>query len=202
MGRSNTLTAEASEVEGVSTTPATRTLHLVDADNLLGDPSSIDPAEIRSTFRRHRFASQFAEGDLAAAATGRNGRHVLEVELAWPGACHRRRSGADGADLELIDQAEWAASSGRFDRVVIASGDRIFIRAFELLRAAEIDVLVVARARSLSAALLARAFGNVRYLPSSPNKHERYPVGYRPSSGDDSRPMGNNVTAGWDQRVA
>ena len=111
-----------------------RTLHLVDADNLLGDPNTCDEEFIAATFDAYRKAAGHRPGDHIVVATGTNSRHVYAVENAWPNASHRRRSGTDGADLELLDAAEWAARSGRFDRAVIGSGDRIFMVAFDLLR--------------------------------------------------------------------
>jgi hypothetical protein len=138
-----------------------RTLHLVDADNLLGDPGTVDRRLIDLTFERYRRASGYRPGDQVVVATGRNGQHVFEVEAAWPGVLHRRRSGADGADMELLEQADWAASSRRFGRVVIGSGDRIFMVAVDVLRAADVVVDVVSRRASLAAALALQTRGRV-----------------------------------------
>ena len=142
-----------------------RTLHLVDADNLLGDPNCTDATHIGSVFAAYRQASAFAHGDHVVVATGCNGQHALSVELAWPSVCHRRRSGPDGADMALLEESQWAAGVGRFRRVVIGSGDRIFLAALDQLRSADITVDVVSRRRSLSSALALRARGSVQYLP-------------------------------------
>lgn len=144
-----------------------RTVHLVDADNLIGDPRTTDAAVIADTFERYRLAAGYRTGDRVVIATGRNGLHVLEVELAWPGACYRRRSGEDGADLELLDEARWVAGSSRYSRVVIGSGDRIFIAAYEELCGAGIDVTVVAHHRKLARPLASLAHGRISYLGSS-----------------------------------
>jgi hypothetical protein len=144
-----------------------RTLHLVDADNLLGDPNTVDHVHIESVFVQYRQASGFRVGDQVVIATGRNGLHVFEVEAAWPGVSHRRRSGADGADLELLDEADWAARSGRFGRVVIGSGDRIFMTAIDVLRSANVIVDVVARPESLASCLALQARGHVVALDGS-----------------------------------
>jgi uncharacterized LabA/DUF88 family protein len=141
-----------------------RTLHLVDADNLLGDPAIVDAAAIAHTFAAYKVAARFTAGDHVVVATGCNGWHVLEVELAWPGACHRRRRGTDGADLELLAEASWAAASDRYDRVVIGSGDRIFVVAFDELRAADLVVDVVARQRGVAAPLAVRARGHLHLI--------------------------------------
>lgn len=149
-----------------------RTLHLIDADNLLGDSRTCDSELIADTFAKYRRAAGFVHGDHAVVATGTNGRHVYEVERAWRGVCHRRRRGVDGADLTLLEEAEWVASGQRFDRVVIGSGDHIFILAYDQLIAAGLTVDVVSRREALSTALAERARGRVRFLspivPRSP----------------------------------
>lgn len=147
--------------------PGERTLHLVDADNLLGDPNTIDCDLIGSVFGQYRRAAGHRVGDHVVVATGRNGLHVFEVEAAWPGASHRRRSGEDGADLELLDEAEWAARSGRYGRVVIGSGDRIFMAAVDVLRSADVEVDVVSRAESLATCLAFQTRGHVFALDGS-----------------------------------
>lgn len=147
-----------------SSVRAHRTLHLIDADNLLGDPRTVDRDVIDATFAEYRRVARFIEGDLVIVATGVNGLHVLEVERAWPTVQHRRRARPAGADHELLEGASWAASSGRLDRVVIGSGDRIFLLALDMLLAAGIDVEVVCRQRSLARALAAGAYGRLRYM--------------------------------------
>jgi hypothetical protein len=142
-----------------------RTLHLIDVDNLLGDPVTTDRRRIDLLFGDYRGVAQFVGGDHAVVATGCNAGHVLAVELGWPQARHCRRSGPDGADLALLEEADWAAASRRYDRVVLGSGDRIFLEALDHLRAADIRVDVVARSRSLARGLAVRARGFVRYLP-------------------------------------
>ncbi len=142
-----------------------RTLHLIDVDNLLGDPGCCEGDRIRGLFDAYRLASSFVPGDHVVVATGCNAQHALEVELAWPTVCHRRRSGRDGADMALLEESEWAARAGRFRRVVIGSGDRIFLDAMDRLRAVDITVDFVARRRSLAAAIGVRARDCIRFLP-------------------------------------
>ena len=180
---------KATDADGV------RTFHLVDADNLLGDPTTTDRAFIEATFAAYRLAAGYRSGDLVVVATGCNGLHVFEVEAAWPGALHRRRSGSDGADLELLEEAKWAAESGRFGRVVIGSGDRIFIVAFDALRASDLTVDVVARPRSLARCLAIRARNHVTPLAAidPPQIVEQVPLvrlaDYVPSRGGKRQPM-------------
>lgn len=140
------------------------TLHLVDIDNLLGDPRTVDRAAIQRVFEHYRNVSGYRPGDHVVVATGCNGIHVLEIELAWPGVCHRRKRGTDGADLALCAEAEWAAEHAAYNRVVIASGDRIFMLPFQTLLAAGFAVEIVANHRRLAPALAALAHGRIRYF--------------------------------------
>ncbi len=167
MGRKNMPWAETNFKKRRGTTSErVRRAHLIDADNLLGDPTVTDPETIAATFERYREVSGYQSGDQVFIATGTNGRHVFEVERAWPNVRHMRRSGPDGADLELLDVAEWISSSCRFTDVVIGSGDRIFLVAYEQLIGAGLSVTVVAQYRHLAVGLASRAHGSIRYLGS------------------------------------
>jgi hypothetical protein len=135
----------------------TRTLHLVDADNLLGDPLTVDPSVIRATFAAYRRAARFVRGDHAVVASCADPRHAFQVRAAWPGVLHRWRGGPDGADLALLEEAEVAARSRRYGRVVLGSGDRIFLVALDVLRSAGVEVQVVSRRDALARALRIRA---------------------------------------------
>lgn len=158
------LVAENATPRACGNSKRDRSLHLVDADNLIGDPCTTDRRQIQAAFESYRAAANFQPGDHAVVATGCNGLHVLEVELAWPDAQHRRRCGPDGADLELLEAAKFAAASGCYRRVVIGSGDHIFMVALEHLRANSIDVDVVARYGSLARPLMRQVGGRVRYM--------------------------------------
>ena len=68
--------------------------------------------------------------------------------------------------MELLDEARWAASSRRFRRVVIGSGDRIFMVAVDVLRSADVVVDVVSRQESLAACLALQTRGHVVALDS------------------------------------
>ena len=119
---------------------------------------------IAFVFDAYRSAARYESGDHAVVATGCESRHALAVELGWPTARHCRRRGRDGADLALLEEAGWAASSLRYDRVVLGSGDGIFLRAFDQLQAAAVAVDVVCRWRSVARSLADRAAGHIRYL--------------------------------------
>jgi hypothetical protein len=145
----------------------TRALHLIDIDNLLGDPVTTDADHIARTLAAYRVLAGAAPGDHVAVATAPNPGHALAIGTAWPGVTHLWRGGRDGADLALLEVASWAVELDGFDRVVIGSGDRIFLTALEWFEARGIPVEVVARRRSLARALRARA-RTVRFLPDLP----------------------------------
>lgn len=148
--------------------PPGRALHLVYVDNLLGDPATTDPARVHLLFDNYRRVGQFTVGDHVVVATGCNPQHVFAIEAAWPTACHRRRAGADGADMALLEEADWAVASLRYDRVVIGSGDRIFLEALDRLRAVDLILDVFARSHSLARAFAIRALGHIHLLPEAP----------------------------------
>lgn len=143
---------------------AARTLHLVDVDNLLNDPSTTNRLQIATIFDAYRWVAQFRPGDHVVVATGCNGLHVIETELAWPTARHRRRPGVNGADVELLEEIDDAVVEGRYAHVVLGSGDGIFEHGARELRRAGVGVTVVSRPLSLSWRLQ-RAADEVRYLP-------------------------------------
>ncbi len=138
------------------TRPA-RALHLVDIDNLLGDPATCDELEIGWTISAYKHAASFVEGDHVVVATSPFGRHALAIGTAWPGARHIWRKGKDGADLALLESAAWAVKTGNFGRVVIGSGDHIFADALEWFAAVGVPVQVVSRRESCAGILWHRA---------------------------------------------
>jgi hypothetical protein len=142
---------------------ATRTLHLVDVDNLLGDPGTTDDTEIERTLDAYRAASGYRIGDHVLVATHPGAKHAFAIHEAWPGVSHRWRRGKDGADMVLLDAADEAVRSHRYGRVVIGSGDRIFLEAMDRLRRKDVEVAFVSRRRSLARALQVRGM-DIRYL--------------------------------------
>ena len=87
-----------------------------------------------------------------------NHRLGAEVKFRWPEIRLVGGRGVDGADralLETVNDFDWTAS--RFDRVVIGSGDGIFVQVVDTYRAVGIVVGVVARPSSIRF-LRSRAF--------------------------------------------
>jgi hypothetical protein len=136
-----------------------RTLHLVDIENLAG---AALPSRDRVTEVQGLYASRLAfgaDGQVVAAS------HValLNAALGWPSARYRVRSGPNGADLELLDVLQHEDVAARFTHVVIGSGDGLFSQAAANLVALDVWVTVVSRSDSLSGALR-RVVRDVVYL--------------------------------------
>lgn len=135
-----------------------RRLHAVDIENLIG---SSNPTEQQVIECRHAYKSWLVEGDLVFLACSH--RASAAVAFGWPNAKHCRRSGADGADLALINALRNDPAVRRCSGVVIASGDGIFTNAVEWLKSQGLFVTVVSRRESLSRQL-SRAANDVAYL--------------------------------------
>jgi hypothetical protein len=144
--------------------PRGRTLHLVDIENLSGEPRP-PTAHLRSTVDAYRHAITVRPDDHVAIACNRG--LVLETGLAWPGARLYGGDGPNGADLALLQAAEPHFTASHYDRVVIGSGDGIFTGLAHKLRTAGLVVVVVSRVESLSRDL-ARVAHLVRKLVVPP----------------------------------
>ncbi len=109
----------------IPTDPTTRTLHLVDLENLVGDPYA-DGATAAAVFEQYLRLAHWQEGDLVHVAV--NPHLALEVGWRLPAGCTlRTASGPDAADHRLQEQAEPKFVARRFGRLVIGSGDHGFI---------------------------------------------------------------------------
>jgi hypothetical protein len=128
------------------------TLHLVDIDNLTGDPR-INDGETHGVVREAYFAAAgFDLGDqIVVGVTGQHD-HAQTVRSVWPDAHVLAAHGRDGADLALLG-ALASASLENVRRVVIGSGDRIFTVAVDHARRHGLAVHVVGRAHSTAASL-------------------------------------------------
>lgn len=135
-----------------------RTLHLIDIENLLGEPRPAAESvfQARIAYAAHVFVG---ENDLVVVAC--NHGCALDVGLAYSGARMVVRSGPDGADLALLEVLAEHDVEGRFDAVVVASGDGIFTDAVAALAAVGLPTVVVSRPESLSRTLRLAAGGRV-----------------------------------------
>jgi len=149
-----------------------RFFHLVDIDNLLGDPRSTDESQIRNCFEHYRELTRYREGrHFAAVGTGCNGCHVVAVQAQWPGVRYVRRPGADGADIALHEVALDEAVTGRYTDFVLASGDGRFCDTYRALRSLGYPVTVVSRPEALSYELRHLVEDNVLFMPSVVGAH-------------------------------
>jgi hypothetical protein len=133
-----------------------RTLHLLDIENLAGgvrrgvgpSPRDAFPAAIRAYER----TIAIAEADQAVVAC--HSTLAFDAHRAIPRAILKVRDGADGADQALLDavaDVDWVAT--RFDRVVIGSGDAIFLPLVRRLQGRGVSVGAIARVASFSGEL-------------------------------------------------
>lgn len=128
--------------------PAGRTLHLVDLENLTGGAFR-DVEALRRTWESYRAAVPIRSGDHVILAS--NPAIGVEVGLVYPQGSLKVRHGPDGADQALLDEVRdrnWIAS--RFHRVVVGSGDGIFLNLVSDLRRHGVAVGVVSLERGLS----------------------------------------------------
>jgi hypothetical protein len=124
-----------------TTIPAGRTLHLVDIENLIGDPFATGP-RVAVAYETALTAGGYRDGDLVYVAS--NPWMWRELAFAPHTPCRMLIAhGEDGADLALLAQAapEWVAK--RFDRMVIGSGDGIFAARAEAVADLGVEVEVV-----------------------------------------------------------
>jgi hypothetical protein len=140
-----------------------RTLHLVDIENLAGNPDA-SPTEINEVLVAYRKLVPPSPQDHVVIASS---RHIgLAVGLAWPGARLLWRDGPNGADLALIGDALPEYRSARYTGVIVGSGDGIFSGLVVALRRRGLATGVVSRRGSLSETLRGAA-GFVKLLPES-----------------------------------
>lgn len=140
-----------------------RTLHLVDIENLIGTglPAEWEVAEVRD-----EYAARVGVGPMDQVVIGCSHMALVAAGYGWPGARYVVRSGADGADAELLAVIDCENVAARFTRVAIASGDGAFTWAAAALAEAGCRVVVVANPSRL-ARTLRLAAQQVIYLGSS-----------------------------------
>lgn len=141
---------------------AIRTLHVIDLENLA---SGVDKSagEFLDVVDRYRSVMRIAPDDLVEVAVDASAwrRVAFALPRAWRVRFGYGRNGADRALLRAIDPR---VATGRFDRIVIGSGDGAFADLAEGLTGAGRRVDVVSRPVALSRRL-ARAATVVVVLP-------------------------------------
>lgn len=144
-----------------------RPLHVVDVDNLMGDPRVIDDVVLDRWLDEYRHVAGYRPGEHAVVGTGCNARHAFAVQRCWQPARIVRRPGPDGADEALIEAAVTEAERGRYSHFIIGSGDHRFADLHDTLVDRGYPVWVVSRPRALSHTLRQRAGDHVLYLPDT-----------------------------------
>jgi hypothetical protein len=139
-----------------------RALHLVDVENLLGG-TSFTRADVAALAPLYRATAEVASNDLVVVASSHH--TALAVWYGWGNSRRLVRSGANGADLALVEVIEKENVAVRFQRVVIGSGDGIFAFSAAALQGAGVAVTIVSQREALSSQLRLAA-RDVRLLPS------------------------------------
>jgi len=125
-----------------------RRLHLVDIENLIGNPHP-STSHIRKCQTRYLDIAHPGEFDLVVV--GCSHWYAKLVMFDWRGPRFVVRSGPDGADMALIEAwSDLAASTERFAEVLIASGDHIFTDLSSRIAAEGIPVTVISRPEALA----------------------------------------------------
>jgi hypothetical protein len=137
-----------------------RRLHLVDIENLVGDPRP-SLSQVRQAQGLYTDCLGFGAMDQVEIASSH--LTLLNAALGWPRAHYRVRSGPDGADLALLDVLRHENVAGRFTHVAIGSGDHLFAEEAAHLAARGVWVTVVSRRWALSWQLQ-RAAAQVIYI--------------------------------------
>ena len=148
-----------------SSTPSQRSLHLLDLENLVGDPHADEPL-VRDTLTRYLRAACWRPGDhVIIASNPALMRHVVfEPPVPWNA---HATCGPDGADLMLLSLSPPELVVRRYARLVVGSGDGIFASRANAARDLGVDVLVVARADGCSRRL--RRFPHVLLFAPKPD---------------------------------
>jgi hypothetical protein len=141
-----------------------RSLHLVDLENLVGDPFA--PCALTlAAFDDYLALAGWEPGDHVIVASNRHLMGKVAFDLPVPCNTHAV-SGRDAADLMLLSLAPPELVARRYGRLVVGSGDWIFAARAERARELGVHVQVVARADGCSRQL--HQFDPI-YLPLDPH---------------------------------
>lgn len=145
----------------MNTVSSYRSLHLVDLENLVGDPHAPAPL-VQDTLACYLTAAGWRAGDQVIVASNPELIGKVVFDLPVPCNVHTAR-GTDGADMMLLSLAPPELVASRYARLVIGSGDHIFSERAQAARDLGAQVLVVARADGCSSRL--RGFDRVLLGP-------------------------------------
>jgi hypothetical protein len=132
-----------------------RTLHLVDLENLLGDRRK--EAVALDGLRRYLALARWEEGDQVLVAA--HPEIIRQIGFAPPVPCNLHAvRGDDAADLALLAHAPIELVVRRYSRLVIGSGDGIFVTRAVAARKGAVGVAIVAPTAGCAARFRQRAF--------------------------------------------
>lgn len=135
-----------------TTLTTTRTLHLVDIENLVGDPRAAT-VDVLATLDGYFETAGYRDGDHVVVAA--NPGLMARLAFVLPVPCSARAAcGRSGADLMLLSQASPDFVASRYDRLVIGSGDAVFAPRAKAVRDRGLPVVIISRAESMSRRLL------------------------------------------------
>lgn len=138
----------------------TRSVHLIDAENLCG-ASLITPEDVARLRNAYLASVQIGPLDHFILATSH--ASVLALQIGWPGARYLMQSGKNGADIQLATVVVDEHLDDRFDHVYFGSGDGGLAPFAAYLGGRGVNVTAVSRIQSLSARMKLAA-ADVIYL--------------------------------------
>ena len=132
-----------------TTSTEPRTLHLVDLENLLGQ-SRLDNPDASAALEQYLELARWSPGDQVIVAA--HPKLVERFAFTPPVPCNVHAvNGPDAADVMLLSLAPAELIARRFTRLVIGSGDAIFVKRAWTARELGVGVLVVSRPDGCSA---------------------------------------------------
>ena len=139
----------------------TRSLHLIDLENLCG--SGLPPKSlIARVWRTYRYGVTTSPDDQYIVGSSHGFASLAWFILPDQGIQRVVRSGKDGGELAILAEVDIAHAASRFDRIVIASGDGMFTEAAATARKHGLHVHQVSGLGKCSRALAATAHTHSR----------------------------------------
>jgi hypothetical protein len=135
----------------MSSTP--RAIHLVDVENIF----ALTHGEVVGGQAGAIYNAVAPVGPEDLLMVAADVSRIFDITTAFPGAWVRPGRGQDGAELALINGFDLDHIAGRFDSVVIGSGDHRFVDVAYWARERGLNVVVVSRPSSLSRSLASYA---------------------------------------------